>query len=114
MSYAGARLVTDTHTHTDRVMTVTLVRMHRALMNALKCKTLCVELSMHTHRIVLLYAQFMLTTVYLILTLVGNGRQLNLPRGNVCLFVCVCLSVTALAPAYKVCATNCTYQQSLR
>ena len=27
-------------------------------------------------------APFALTTIHLVLTLVGNGRQLNLPRGN--------------------------------
>ena len=45
-------------------------------MKALKCRTLGAELS-HA-----LYIIFTLMTVYPLLRLVGNGLQLNLPRGN--------------------------------
>ena len=48
-------------------------------MKALKCKMLGAELA-YAYT---LYAPLTtLTTAYLILTLVGNGCQLNLPRGN--------------------------------
>ena len=58
------------------------------LMKALKCKTFGVELVMNTrthialYYIIYMYAPFTLTTIYLTLTFVGNGRQSNLPRGN--------------------------------
>ena len=60
------------------------IRNNYTKMKALKCKMLGTELAMHTHCIVLyvVHAAFTLTTIYLILTFVGNGRQLNLPRGN--------------------------------
>ena len=59
-------------------------------MKALKCRTLGAELAHACMHIALyydctVYAPFTLTTSYLVLLLVhvGNGRQLNLPRGNV-------------------------------
>ena len=61
------------------------------IVKALKCKTLGAELklahahTMHRSDAYALYSiqvAFTLTTVYLLLTLEGNGRQLNLPRGN--------------------------------
>ena len=54
-------------------------------MKALKCKTLGTELSMRNNsniHVVLMQAPFKLKAISLLLTLVGNGRQLNLPRGN--------------------------------
>ena len=50
-------------------------------MKALRCKTLGAELA-HACTLYYTYAAFALTTIYLILMLVGNGRQLNLPRGT--------------------------------
>ena len=71
----------------------------RVIMKALKCKTLGDELG-HTYTLYynvnvcaffyaddhlpnrMMYPPFTLTTIYLIVQLVGNGRQLNLLRGN--------------------------------
>ena len=55
--------------------------LHYVTMKALKCKTLSTELA-HTYTLYYMHAPFTLTTIYLVLTLVGNGRQLNLLRGN--------------------------------
>ena len=71
-------------------------------MKALKCKTLGTVLAMHTHCTVpiiktlhvddhlptmdtqytSIQVPFTLATIYLFFALVGNCRQLNLPRGN--------------------------------
>ena len=54
--------------------------LHTALMKALKCKTLGAEFAnAYSVYLVHYYAHFTMTTIYLLLTLVG---QLNLPCGN--------------------------------
>ena len=85
MSYAGARLVTDrqtdTHTHRQTDYNNPLVHAHRALMKAMKCKTLGTELAMHA---VYLWVPFKsddyLPTLNTHLTLIRKGRRTNLSR----------------------------------